>query len=142
VRVLFLCTHNSARSQMAEAILRDLGGARYEVKSAGTHPGRVHPLAIETMKRRGLDLSRHRSKSVDELTGQAFDYVITVCDDADRRCPIFPGAARRIHWSIDDPAAAQGGDRERRDAFERAATELSGRIRRLISGADATSPPQ
>jgi arsenate reductase len=123
---------------MAEAILRDLGGPAFDVESAGTHPGRVHPLAIETMARRGLDLSGHRSKSVDHFTGQTFDCVITVCDDADRRCPIFPGVTERIHWSIADPAAVEGEDR-RREAFERAASELTARIRLLIGGGGATS---
>jgi ornithine cyclodeaminase/alanine dehydrogenase-like protein (mu-crystallin family) len=133
VRVLFVCTHNSARSQMAEAILRRAGGGRFEVQSAGTQPGRVHPLAIEVMADRGLDLGSHRSKSVNELTGKTFDYVITVCDGAKESCPLFPGAVERLHWSIADPSTAEGTESERRDAFERAAAELSSRIDLLVT---------
>ena len=137
VRVLFLCTHNSARSQMAEAILRALGGGRFEVASAGTQPRTVHPLATETMARRGIDLARHRSKSVNELAGRDFDYVITVCDAANETCPIFPGAPSRVHWSIADPSAVGGSEAERAAAFERAANELTERIETLFSLAKA-----
>jgi arsenate reductase len=132
-RVLFLCTHNSARSQMAEAILGDLAGGRFEVESAGTERSRVHPLAIETMARRGIDLTGHRSKHLDELAGQPFDYVVTVCDAANAACPVFPGTAQRLHWSVPDPAAVVGTEQERRAAFERAADELTVRIRALVA---------
>ena len=137
LRVLFLCTHNSARSQMAEAILRQVGGTRFDVESAGTQPGRVHPLAARVMADRGLDLARHRSKHVDEFTSRSFDYVITVCDAANESCPIFPGAVQRLHWSIADPSAAQGTEAHRLAAFERAATELHSRIELLVNEAAA-----
>ena len=107
-RVLFLCTHNSARSQMAEGLLRHDGGPGFEVHSAGTHPSHVRPEAIEAMREVGIDISGHRSKSVDEFTGQEFDYVITVCDNAAENCPVFPGKTERIQWSFEDPAAVEG----------------------------------
>jgi len=96
-RVLILCTGNSARSQMAEGLLRELGGVRFEVESAGTRPGGVRPEAVEAMREVGVDISSHRSKSVDEFAGREFDYVITVCDNAAANCPVFPGKAERVH---------------------------------------------
>jgi arsenate reductase (thioredoxin) len=116
-RVLFLCTGNSARSQMGEAWLRNLGGSHYEVVSAGIHPSQVHPLAIAVMDERGIDIRGHRSKSVNEFIDQKFDYVITVCDQAAEQCPIFPGAVTRIHWSFPDPAAVEGSQLEQMNAF-------------------------
>jgi arsenate reductase len=113
IRVLILCTGNSARSQMAEGLLRQYGGKVFEVVSAGIDPGFVRPEAIQAMREIDIDISSHRSKPVDEFLGQPFDYVITVCDNANQRCPLFPGASRRIHWSIEDPAAI-GGDYETR----------------------------
>src|SRR5688500_15575218 len=107
-RVLILCTGNSARSQMAEGLLRHDGGGRFEVASAGTHPASVRPEAVEAMREVGVDISAHRSKSVDEFAGQEFDYVITVCDNAKESCPVFPSQTERVHWSFDDPAAAGG----------------------------------
>jgi thioredoxin type arsenate reductase len=133
IRVLFLCTHNSARSQMAEAILRELGGHRVEVASAGTEATRVHPLAVREMAERGLDISSQRSKHMDELVGERFDFVVTVCDNARESCPIFPGDPERIHWSIPDPAAVEGPEKPRRQAFKRAANELTTRIRYLLA---------
>lgn len=133
LRVLFLCTHNSARSQMAEGILRQMAGDQVEVHSAGTEVTRVHPLAIKTMETRGLDISGHRSKHLEEFLGEQFDYVITVCDNARETCPIFPGAPERIHWSIPDPSAVQGDDTQREAAFQRAADELQTRIRYLLA---------
>jgi len=141
-RVLFLCTHNSARSQMAEAILRRLAGERYEVASAGTEPSQVHPLAIETMARRQVDIRGHRSKPMSELVGEDFDYVITVCDHADEACPVFPGAPRRIHWSIPDPAAVTGSRDVRLAAFDRAASELLTRIRDLVALVERRDPAE
>ena len=132
VQVLFLCTHNSARSQMAEGFLREFGGDLVEVESAGTQPSRVHPLAIETMARHGVDITGHRSKSMEEFTNRTFDYVITVCDVASEACPVFPGAPERIHWSIPDPTAVEGTKAVRRAAFESAATDLITRIRYLL----------
>ena len=97
-RVLILCTGNSARSQMAEGWLRHYGGDKFEVFSAGTHPGQVRPEAVAAMSELGIDLSTHRSKSVDEFAGQNFAYIMTVCDNAKENCPVFPGTARRVHW--------------------------------------------
>ena len=105
IRVLILCTANSARSQMAEGLLRHDAPDRFEVFSAGTNPSYVRPEAIASMRAIGIDISGHRSKSVDEFTGQAFDYVITVCDNAKESCPIFPGNAKMIHHGFEDPAS-------------------------------------
>lgn len=109
-RVLILCTGNSARSQMAEGILRHDGGERFEVYSAGTKPGQVRPEAIEAMKEIGIDISGHRSKSLDEYLGENFHYIITVCDNAAENCPVFPGKAERIHQSFEDPPPPGVGD--------------------------------
>ena len=102
-RVLILCTGNSCRSQMAEGVLRHYGSSRYEVFSAGTKPSSVNPIAIQVMKEIGIDISKHRSKHVDEFKGQSFDYVITVCDNAKEACPFFPGNTKRLHWEFPDP---------------------------------------
>lgn len=132
IHVLILCTGNSARSQMAEGLLRNMAGDRIEVASAGVAPTHVRPEAIEAMKEIGIDISTHRSKSVDELITQAFDYVITVCDNANQHCPTFPGACRRIQWSIEDPAAVAGNDKSRLEAFRRARNELRERLDKFI----------
>ena len=116
IRVLILCTGNSARSQMAEGLLRHLGQGRFEVESAGTHPTQVKPEAIQVMKEIGIDISSQRSKSVDEFRGAEFDYVITVCDNANESCPVFPGAPQRLHWGLPDPAAVSDPSK-RLDAF-------------------------
>ena len=123
-RVLILCTGNSARSQMAEGLLRDLAGDRLEVASAGVLPTQVRPEAIAVMRELGIDISQHRSKSVDEFAGQQFDYVITVCDNANEQCPVFPGNTRRIHWSFDDPAEAEGDEQSRLAIFRRVRDEI------------------
>ncbi len=107
-RVLILCTGNSARSQMAEGLLRNMAGTRFEVFSAGTRPVGLNPLAVEALREIGIDISHHRSKSVDEFAGQQFDYIITVCDNARESCPVFPGSGERIHHSFPDPAAFEG----------------------------------
>src|SRR6185295_401120 len=107
-RVLIVCTGNAARSQMAEGLLRHDAGDRFEVVSAGVEPTEVRPLAIKAMNEIGIDISGQRSKSVDTFSGQNFDYVITVCDNANQQCPMFPGKTERIHWSIEDPAEATG----------------------------------
>ena len=133
MRVLILCTGNSARSQMAEGILRRLGNGTIEVNSAGTHPSRVNPLAIEAMNEIGIDISSHRSKSVDEFAQQHFDLVITVCDKAKESCPIFLGAPERIHWSYDDPAAAEGSHDEKLAAFRRVRDDLWLRFKDLLA---------
>lgn len=132
MNVLILCTGNSARSQMAEALLRDMAGDRIEVASAGVAPTQVRPEAIAAMKEIGIDISNHRSKSIDDLTTQAFDYLITVCDNANQHCPVFPGASRRIHWSIEDPAAVAGDDKTRLAAFRSARNELRERLGKFI----------
>jgi arsenate reductase len=130
-RVLILCTGNSARSQMAEGLLREIGGDAFEVFSAGVEPSHVRSLAIEAMREIGVDISGHRSKSVDEFLDQEFAYVITVCDNANERCPVFPGAVKRIHWSIDDPAAA---DLQNQLAiFRRVRNELETRLREFVA---------
>ena len=134
MRVLILCTGNSARSQMAEGLLRHDAGNIYDVFSAGTKPTRVRPEAIAVMREVGIDISGHRSKSVDEFAGQNFDYVITVCDNAKESCPIFPAKTRRIHWSIEDPAAVQGSEVERLAAFRLARDELRARLKAFGQG--------
>jgi arsenate reductase len=108
-RVLILCTGNSARSQMAEGWLRHLAGGRFEVASAGTRPAGLNPNAVQAMAEVGIDISGHRSKSVDEFSGQQFDYIITVCDNARESCPVFPGPGKRLHHNFEDPAAAPVG---------------------------------
>jgi arsenate reductase (thioredoxin) len=127
-RVLFLCTHNSARSQMAEGLLRDLAGDRFEVMSAGTEATRVRPLAIRAMEEIGLDISGQESKTLERYLGEPFDYVVTVCDAANEACPFFPGAKRRLHWSFEDPAAAEGSEEQRLEVFRRVRDEIKGRI--------------
>lgn len=135
-RVLFLCTHNSARSQMAEGILRYLGEDKVEVHSAGTVVTRVHPLAIAEMAEKEIDISGQRSKHLDEFLGQDFDYIVTVCDNAREVCPVFPGAPEKIHWSIADPSAVVGDEATRLHAFRVAADELMTRIRYLLAQID------
>jgi arsenate reductase len=131
-RVLILCTGNSARSQMAEGLLRYLAGDRFEVESAGVEPYYVRPQAIEVMREIGIDISNHRSKSVDEFTGQEFDYVITVCDNARERCPVFPVKTERIHWSFDDPGEARGDESAVLAVFRRVRDEIGERLREFI----------
>jgi arsenate reductase len=123
-RILILCTGNSAWSQMAEGLLRHDAGDRFEVESAGTRPSQVRPEAIAAMHELGIDISGHRSKSVDEFTGQQFDYVLTVCANAKESCPLFPGHALNIHHNFEDPAALQGSEEERLAAFRRIRDEL------------------
>ena len=129
IRVLFVCTGNSARSQMAEAILRHQGGPTFDVASAGTEPKGVNPLTVRILAEVGIDISDARSKSVTEFLGQEFDYVITVCDQARETCPVFPGARESIHWGFDDPAATQGSDAERLAVFRRVLNEISLRLK-------------
>lgn len=129
-RVLFLCTENSARSQMAEALLRSMAGGRFEAVSAGTHPTGLHPLTIVVMQHIGIDLSHHRSKHVDEFRGQSFDYVITVCDRAKESCLIFQAAGETLHWSFDDPAAASPD--MRLECFTRVRDEIVAQIRQFL----------
>ena len=137
-RVLILCTGNVARSQMAEGLLRHLAGDRFEVFSAGLSPSYVRPNAIAVMKELGIDISHHRSKSLNEFLDTPFDYVITVCDHASERCPIFPGPAKRIHWSIDDPVAP-GGEAAQLEAFRGARDDLQRRILTFIEQEKGTA---
>ena len=132
-RVLILCTGNSARSQMAEGLLRHDGGARFEVESAGVSPTSVRPEAVAAMRDLGIDITNHRSKSVDEFAGQDFDYVITVCDNAREQCPVFPAGTRRVHWSFDDPAAADGDEAARLSVFRRVRDEIRARLREFVA---------
>lgn len=132
MRVLILCTANSARSQMAEGLLRHAAGTSWEVFSAGTKPSRVRPEAIAVMEEAGIDISGHRSKSADEFLGQDFDYVITVCDNAREACPVFPAGTKCIHWSIEDPAAVEGATEDRVNAFRHARDELQKKLRAFV----------
>jgi arsenate reductase len=128
VRVLFLCTHNSARSQMAEALLRHVGGERFEVASAGTEATGVRPLAVRAMAEIGIDVRAHTSKTLDRFLGESWDYVITVCDSANQACPIFPGATTRLHWSFEDPSATTGSEEQRLAVFRRVRDEIRSRL--------------
>lgn len=127
-RVLFLCTGNSCRSQMAEGFLKHLGGERFEVESAGVKPTQVNPIAIKVMAEAGIDISRHRSKSIIEFRGQAFDYVITVCDNAKETCPVFSGKYEKIHWSLEDLAVFKGTHKEALAVFRKTRDEIKRRI--------------
>ena len=138
-RVLILCTGNSARSQMAEALLRHDAGDAFEVESAGTKPGTVRPEAIQAMQEVGIDISGHRSKRVDEFDGQRFDYVITVCDNAKESCPVFMGAVKRLHHSFDDPPPpCVGTDEERIAIFRRVRDELREYLREFAASGSRT----
>jgi arsenate reductase (thioredoxin) len=134
-RVLFLCTHNSARSQMAEGLLRHLAGDRFEAHSAGTEATHVRPLAIRAMNEIGVGISEQESKTLERYLGEPFDYVITVCDDANEACPFFPGAKKRLHWSLPDPSAAKGSEEERVAVFRSVRDQLGDRLRmELLDG--------
>ena len=132
-KVLFICTQNSARSQMAEGLLRSMYGDRFEVFSAGTNPGRVNPFAIEAMKKAGVDISSHRSKSIDEFMEVEIDYAVTVCDNAKESCPYFPEAKVLLHHSFSDPAALTGGDEVILAEFERVRDEIRVWIEEAVS---------
>ena len=134
-KVLILCTGNSARSQMAEGLFRQAGGDRYEVFSAGTKPSLVRPEAVAVMREIGIDISRHRSKSVDEFAGQKMDLVITVCDNAKESCPVFPGTTQRLHWPFEDPAALAGSEEQRLAAFRSIRDQIRARIQRFLDNA-------
>lgn len=134
-RVLILCTGNSARSQMAEGLLRQLGGESFDVSSAGIKPTQVRTEAIQVMKEIGIDISQHFSKDVDRFVDNDFDYVITVCDNANENCPVFPGRAKRIHWSFEDPAQVEGNETTRLSAFRIIRDEIKHRIETFIATA-------
>lgn len=135
IRVLFVCTHNSARSQIAEALLGHAGGDDFQVRSAGTEATRVNPLAIRALADRGIDWSGAESKGLAQFVGQPWDYVITVCDGAREACPVFPGAARSLHWSLDDPSEVKGADEVRLAAFRATVAEVAARLRPFIETA-------
>ena len=132
-RVLFLCTGNSCRSQMAEGWLRHLAGDRFEVFSAGTRPVGLDPNAVEAMREVGVDISGHWSKHMSECLGKEFSFVITVCDAAAETCPILPGAHQKLHWNFADPASAQGSAEEKMAVFRRVRDEISARTREFIA---------
>lgn len=137
-RVLILCVGNSARSQMAEGLLRTMAGKRFDVYSAGIEPSVVHPLAIQAMSERGIDLSGHRSKHMNEFLGQPFDVVITVCQEAAEACPIFPGRHLVIHWSFPDPAKATGTEAERMAVFREVRDAIEARLQLWLNSLDPT----
>jgi arsenate reductase len=139
-RVMFLCTGNSARSQMAEGWLRHIAGDRFDVVSAGTAPSTVNPLAIAAMKERGVDISAHTSKSVDRFAEETFDVVITVCDNAKETCPVMPGVRARMHWPFEDPAAAVGDDAQKLAVFRRVRDEIATRVGDWLAAGAAEQP--
>jgi arsenate reductase len=132
IRVLFVCTGNSARSLMAEALVRQKGGDTFEVLSAGTEPRGVNPMTLRVLAEAGIDASWARSKSVTEYLGQRFDYVVTVCDEARQVCPVFPGVHESLHWGYADPAEAEGSEEERLAVFRRVFVQLDERINQFI----------
>lgn len=132
IRVIFVCTGNSARSQMSEALLRHHGAGRFDVVSAGVDPRGVHPMTVAALAKVGIDISGATSKSVTSFLGQPFDYVITVCDRARATCPVFPGGSQTLHWGIDDPVQAEGTDGERQAAFDRALKDIAARVHAFI----------
>ncbi len=132
IRVLFVCTGNSARSVLGEALLRHKGGAAFEVHSAGTDPRGINPLTLRVLAEAGIDASWARSKSVTEYLGQQFDYVVTVCDEARQVCPVFPGVHESLHWGYEDPAEAQGSEEERLAVFRRVYVQLGERINQFV----------
>jgi len=131
--VLILCTGNSARSQMAEGLLRHDSGGRWEVRSAGTHPTTVRPEAVAVMKELGIDISGQWSKSVDEFAGREFDFVITVCDHANAVCPVFPGNTRRLHWPFEDPATVTGTAEAKLEAFRLVRDQIRANVREFVA---------
>jgi arsenate reductase (thioredoxin) len=132
-RVIFVCTHNSARSQMAEGMLRAWAGDRFEVFSAGTEATRVRAEAIAVMSEIGIGISGHTSKTLEPFLGESFNWLVTVCDDATEACPTLPGVRQQAHWSIEDPSAVEGDDETRLDAFRAARDDLRDRIRSFIA---------
>ena len=131
-KVLFLCTHNSARSQMAEGLLRHLAGDRFEVMSAGTEATFVRPEAVSAMAELGIDISGQEAETLGRYLDEPFDYVVTVCDDANEACPVFPGAKNRLHWSFRDPSRATGSDEERLGEFRAVRDEILDRIEKEL----------
>ena len=139
-RVLFLCTHNSARSQMAEGLLRHMAGDRFEAMSAGTEATHVRPLAVQAMEEIGVDISGQESKTLARYLQEPFDYVITVCDDANEACPFFPGAQSRLHWSFEDPSRVEGSEEERLAVFRSVRDRICERIKDDLVATDEVMP--
>jgi arsenate reductase len=131
-KVIFICTGNACRSQMAEGLFRHLAGDRFEVYSAGTHPSKVHPVAIIVMKEMGINISTHTSDPIDKYFGHGIDYVITLCDNAREFCPTFPGKSKKIHWSIDDPFRSWKSDHKIIGRYRKTRDELQERLEQLI----------
>ena len=127
-RVLFLCTGNSARSQMAEAFLRRYGGDHFDVFSGGLEPKGLHPLTVRVMEEAGFDMSAHKSKPLSQFLGEHFGYLITVCSNAEKNCPIFPGVSVRLHWPFDDPAEAQGTEAEQLEKFRQVRDQIASKV--------------
>ena len=142
IRVLFVCTHNSARSQMAEGMLRAWGGDRFEAFSAGTEATHVRPEAIEVMREIGIDIGEQRSKTVVPFLGEPFSWVVTVCDAAKETCPVIPGAVQQAHWSIDDPSEVEGTEAERLAAFRSARDDIRDRLHMFLLAAGREDLPQ
>jgi arsenate reductase len=140
LRIIFVCTHNSARSQMAEGLLRAWGGDRFEVLSAGTEATLVRPEAIRVMDEMGIDISEQTSKTLQPFMGQSFDWLVTVCDQAREACPTLPGVRRQLHWSIDDPSTADGDHEARLAAFRVARDELAARIGEFLRTSPSREP--
>lgn len=140
--VLFLCTANSARSQMAEGLLNELGQGQWKAESGGLFSSFVHPMAIRVMEEIGIDISKQFSKSLDHFLGKEFDYLITLCDHAAQSCPVFPGHGKRLHWSLEDPAGATGTMEERLKVFRRVRDEIKARIEELLrsNSSDENTP--
>jgi arsenate reductase len=136
IKVLFLCTNNACRSQMAEGMLRHQAGDRFDVFSAGIEPTEVHPIAIKAMEEMGVDISGQRAKSAMEFLDQEFDYVITVCDRAKQTCPVFPGKYEKIHWDMKDPDSVTGSGREKLEAFKKARNQIQANIIRFVKSLD------
>ena len=134
-RVLFVCVHNSARSQMAEAFLKKYGGDRFEVESAGLEPGKLNPIVVEVMKEAGIDISQNKTKSVFDFykQGKLYDYVVTVCDESQsERCPIFPGIAQKLHWGFPDPSRFEGTDKEKLEKTSKVRDQIRQKIKEWV----------
>jgi arsenate reductase (thioredoxin) len=141
-RVIFVCTHNSARSQMAEGMLRAFGGERFEALSAGTEATRVRPEAITVMDEIGIDISGHTSKGIEQFRGESFSWLITVCDEAKEACPTIPGVAQQAHWSIEDPSEREGDEQTRLEAFRSARDIIRDRLHIFMLAAGRDDLPQ
>lgn len=131
-KVLFICTGNACRSQIAHGLLQDMAGNRFEVFSAGSHPSRVHPMSIVVMEEVGVDISHHTSDYVDDYLDEGIDIAITVCDNANQACPMFPGEVERIHWSIDDPFKGWNFDTSQMDSFRETRREINERLETFL----------